>query len=490
MSKRYRDTPATQTLLLPPSLHDWLPEGHLANFVVDVVSDLDLSAIESVIQGKDPRGERPYSPHMMVALLFYAYTCGTFSSRRIARACVENVAFRVVSANHQPHFTVIAGFRRRYLRQLEALFLQVLQLCQAAGMVKGEHVHVDGTKVQANASKHKAMSYAGMKEREARLKREIEDLLKEAEQADATEDGRLGEGRDEDDGVAPEVKRRESRREWIRQQRLALEEEARRARAEELREQAAEQRRKAEDEADGAEQKRKLTRAKTAEEKADALERDTMSEPPAADPLPRHAPATEPDGAPKPDAQRNFTDPDSRIMLGKKGAYEQCYNGQVVVDESSHVILAQALSNQAPDSEYLPPMLDRTVEALGRPPGSFTGDAGYMSQRNIAAALHRGTTPYLAVERERRSWPPPTPAEGAPPRGADAKAWMAWMLRTREGQTRMRKRKSTVELVFGCIKGAMGFRQFLLRGIEKVRGEWALVCIAYNIRKLHIPNPA
>ena len=490
MSKQYRDASSAQTLLLPPSLQDWLPEGHIANFVVDVVTDLDLSAIESVIRGKDPRGERPYSPQMMVALLFYAYTCGTFSSRRIARACVENVAFRVVSGNHQPHFTVIAGFRRRYLRQLEALFLQVLQLCQAAGMAKGEHVHVDGTKVQANASKHKAMSYAGMKEREARLKKEIDELLKAAEKADATDDGRLGEGKDEDDGVAPEVKRRETRREWIRQQRLALEEEARRARAAELREQAAEQRRKAEDEPVPAEEKRKLTRAKAADEKAEALERDTMSDRPAADPLPRHAPATEPDGTPKPESQRNFTDPDSRIMLGKKGAYEQCYNGQVVVDESSHVILAQALSNQAPDTQYLPAMLDRTIDGLGRLPESFTGDAGYMSQDNIAAALHRGTKPYLAVERERRSWPPPAPAEGAPPRGADPKAWMAWMLRTKEGQTRMRKRKSTVELVFGCMKGAMGFRQFLLRGIDKVRGEWALVCIAYNIRKLHIADPA
>lgn len=488
MAKRYRDASPSQTLLLPPSLHDWLPEGHLANFVLDVVAQLDISAIESRIQAKDPRGERPYSPRMLVALLFYAYASGVFSSRRIARACVENVAFRVVSGNSQPHFTVIAGFRRTYLKQLEALFLQVLRLCVAAGLVKGEHLHVDGTKVQANASKHKAMSYAGMKKAEARLTQEIDELLKKAEDADKADDGRLGEGRDDDDDVNPEVKRRETRREWIRKTREALEEEARRDRAEELRGQAEEQQRKAEDEPDPAEEKRKRTRADRAMEKATALDPAPATGP--ADPLPRHSLATEPDGTPKPEAQRNFTDPDSRIMVNKKGAYEQCFNGQVVADEAGHVIVAHGLSNQAPDSEYLAPMVDRATEGLGKTPASITADAGYMSRENVGACLHRDVRPYLAVDRERRSWPSPATAEGAPPRGSDAKQWMAWMLRTQEGQTRMRKRKSTVELVFGCIKEAMGFRRFLLRGLEKVRGEWALVCLAYNLRKLHLPNPA
>ena len=486
MQKKYRDASPLQTLLLPPSLHDWLPEGHLANFVTDVVGELDLSAIESQIQAKDPRGERPYSPRMMVALLFYAYASGTFSSRRVARACVENVAFRVVSANSQPHFTRIAAFRRTYLPQLEALFLQVLQLCIAAGLVKGDHVHVDGTKVQANASKHKAMTYARMLETEERLTREIGELLKQAEEADTADDGRLGEGRDVDDDVDPEVKRRETRRAWIRKHRAALEEEARKARATELRERADAQRRKAEDEPDPTEAKRKVTRAAQSEEKADAL--DPI--PCAPKELPRHSPPTAPDGTPKPEAQRNFTDPASRIMVNKRGAFEQCFNGQVAADEQSHVIVAHALSNQAPDQEYLAPMLARTTAGLGHAPETLTADAGYMSQEAVAACLHGNVRPYLAVERERRSWPPPDIAEGAPPRGSNAKQWMAWMLRTKEGQVRMRKRKSTVELVFGCIKAAMGFRQFLLRGLDKVRGEWALVCIAYNLRKLHLPNPA
>lgn len=488
MPKRYRDPSPAQTLLLPPSLHDWLPEGHLANFVVDVVSQLDISAIESKIQAKDPRGERPYSPRMMVALLFYAYASGVFSSRRIARACAENVAFRVVSANSQPHFTVIAGFRRVYLVQLEALFLQVLRLCIEAGLVKGQHVHIDGTKVQASASKHKAMSYAGMKKAEERLTREIEELMRKAEEADKADDGRLGEGGDDDDDVHPEVKRRASRLEWIRKAKAALEEEARKARAEELRGQAEEQTRKADDETDPTEEKRKRTRSERALQKAAALDPEPSVTP--ADPMPRHTPATEPNGLPKPDAQRNFTDPDSRIMMNKKGAYEQCYNGQVVADEAGHVIVAHGLSNQAPDCEYLAPLLDRALAGLGHTPASATADAGYMAQQNVGACVHRDIRPYLAVERERRSWPPPETAEGAPPRGSNARTWMAWMLRTEEGQTRMRKRKSTVELVFGCIKEAMGFRRFLLRGLDKVRGEWALVCLAYNLRKLHIPNPA
>lgn len=488
MAKRYRDSSPAQTLLLPPSLDKWLPDGHLANFVIDVVSQLDIRAIESKIQAKDARGERPYSPRMMVALLFYAYASGVFSSRRIARACVENVAFRVVSANSQPHFTVIAGFRRIYLAQLEALFLQVLRLCIEAGLVKGEHVHIDGTKVQANASRHKAMSYAGMKKAEERLTREIDELMKKAEDADRADDSRLGEGRDDDDDVNPEVKRRETRLEWIRKTREALEEEARKARAAELREQAEAQKQKAEDEADPAEEKRKNTRSERAMAKAAALDPAPTTGP--ADSMPRHAPATEPDGTPRPDAQKNFTDPDSRIMMNKKGAYDQCYNGQVAADEASHVIVAQGLSNQAPDSEYLAPMLDRTTEGLGRAPASATADAGYMAKENVAACIHRNIRPYLAVDRERRSWPPPETAEGAPPRGSNAKEWMAWMLRTQEGQIRMRKRKSTVELVFGCIKEAMGFRRFLLRGLDKVRGEWALVCLAYNLRKLHLPNPA
>lgn len=250
------------------SLRDWLPEGHLANFVVDRVDEIDISSIERAIQSKDSRGTRPYVPRVMVALLVYAYATGVFSSRRIARACVENVAFRVISRDQQPFFTVIAEFRRTHLAAFSALFVEVLRLCREAGLVKGRDVHLDGTKLQANASRRKAMSYAGMKQAEERLSREIEELLARAKRADAEED---------------------------------------------------------------------------------ALDPDPPA-PPAADAMPEHAPATQPEGTPRPEAQRNFTDGDSRIMMGEKGAYEQCFNGQVVVDQASHVILAEGLSNQAPDS--------------------------------------------------------------------------------------------------------------------------------------------
>jgi transposase len=482
MSKQYREPPSRQTLLLPPSMEDWLPEGHLARFVMDVVDEIDLKPIESVIQAKDPRGTRPYSPQMMVGLLFYAYATGRFSSRRIARGCVEDVALRVISRDTQPHFTSIAEFRRVHLTALAGLFKEVLRLCREAGLVRGVDVWLDGTKVKANASKHKAMSYAGMKEREARLDREIEELLRLAEEADTVEDEQLGDGRDEGDGVAAEVKRRESRKEWIRRTREALEKDAKEARAEELRDLARANNHTEKD--DPSERQRDRTRASKQIEKADSLDSEPKDPAPApTENFPEHAPPTTPEGAPKPEAQRNFTDPDSKIMKNGQGAYEQAFNAQVVVDES-HVIVATGVTNMAADTPHVPVMLARTTESLGRAPGTLTADNGYYSEGNILTAVEAGVQPYFAIGRERRSWPPPEPSAGAPPED-DAKAWMAWQLRTERGRERMRLRKSKVELVFGCIKAAMGFRQFLLRGIHKVRAEWELVCLAYNLRKLH-----
>jgi len=482
MSKQYREPPVRQGLLLPPSIEDWLPEGHLARFVMDVVEVIDLQPIESVIQGKDHRGTRPYSPQMMVALLFYSYATGRFSSRRIARACVEDVALRVISRDTQPHFTSIAEFRRVHLKALAGLFKEVLRLCCEAGLVRGMDVWLDGTKVKANASKHKAMSYAGMKEREERLDRENAELLKTAEAADAKDDAELGAGRDEADDVNAEIKRRGSRKDWIRRTREALEEEAKAARAEELRELArANNHTEKEDPSD---RQRDRTRAAKQIEKADALDAAPKDlPPPPAEDFPEHKPAATPDGLPKPEAQRNFTDPDSKIMKNGQGAFEQAFNAQVVVDES-HVIVATGLSNMAADAPHVPVMIARTTEALGRAPGTFTADNGYYSEENILTAVEAGVQPYFAVGRERRTWPPPEAAAGAPPE-EDAKAWMAHQLKTERGRERMRQRKCKVELVFGCIKEAMGFRQFLLRGIHKVRAEWDLVCIAYNLRKLH-----
>ena len=489
MPKQYRDWAPHQSLLLPRSLHDWLPEGHFAYFVLDAVEELDISPIERAIHAKDPRGTRPYAPRMMVALLVYAYAEGVFSSRRIARACSENVAFRVITGDSQPHFTAIAAFRRTHRAAFEPLFREVLRLCDEAGMVRGQHVHIDGTKIKANASKHKAMSYEGMKKAEERLQKEVDALLDRAEATDGEEDARLGDKLDESQ-LKSEVERRETRRAWIRRNREELEAETRRARAAELRERADARRTQAEMDVDPKKEARHREQAAADEEKAAKLDPDPPEAPSPTEALPLHRPAHTADGKPKPEAQRNFTDPDSRIMQGKQGAYEQAYNGQIVVDESGHVILAHGLSNQASDTEYLPSMLARTIANLDEAPESITGDAGYFSKKNLRSALHQDVTPYLATGRERRSWPPPTPAEGAPPRGSDARTWMAHMLRTEQGQRQMRKRKSTVELVFGCIKAAMGFRTFMLRGLEKVRAEWALVCLAYNVRKLHHPDLA
>lgn len=466
---------------------DWLPEDHPAFFILDVVEQLDLRAITQVIQAKDPRGNRPYSPVMMVALLLYAYMTGVFSSRRIARACVENIAFRVVTGNQQPHNTRISEFRRMHLEALEGLFVQVLQLCQAAGLVKGQHVHQDGTTVQANASRHKAMSYERMVQTEARLTEEVRQLLDRAELIDQAEDAELGEGVDERDQIASEVKRRETRREWIRKTREALEEEARQSRAASLRARAAGHRQGAEEAGD--DDKEHQRKEKLAD-KAEAQAAELVPEPPEvpedpAERLPEHQVQTSADGMPKPKAQRNFTDPDSRIMKNKKGAFDQCFNGQVSVDEDTSVITAQALSNQAPDSQYLPPLVARTIANLGRAPDTYTADSGYFSADNVTTIEEAGSRPYIATGRERRVWPPPEPTEGAPPEGLAPKDKMAWRLRTEEGRLRMSKRKSTVEKVFGTIKEALGFRRFLLRGLHKARSEWALVCTAYNLKKLH-----
>ena len=483
MAKKYREPSLHQTLLLPPSLEDWLPEDHLARFVLDVVDELDLSPIEKVIQAKDPRGERPYSPRMMVALLFYSYATGRFSSRRIARGCVEDVALRVISRNTQPHFTRIASFRRVHLEALAGLFQDVLGLCREAGLVSSTHAWLDGTKIQANASKHKAMSYAGMKEREARLTAEVEELLRRAEEADKSEDDEHGEGRDTGDDVAAEVRRRESRRDWIRRTREALEKEAREARAAALRELARANNHTERD--DPADEARDRSRAERQIQRADELDSTPKDPAPApTDDIPEHKPPVEKGGTPKPEAQRNFTDADSRIMKDGRGAFIQGFNAQAVVVESQ-VIVATGVSNLAADAPHVAVMLARTVEALGQAPQTWTADNGYYSEDNVLTALEAGSQPYYALGRERRRWPPPPVVAGAPPED-DARAWMSWHLDTEAGREQMRLRKCKVEPVFGIIKAAMGFRQFLLRGVEKVRAEWQLVCLAHNLRKLHL----
>ena len=484
MSKHYRPWTPTQTYLLPPSPLEWLPEGHLAFFLLDVVASLDLSGIEQRIQQKDARGERPYDPRMMTALLLYAYCVGVFSSRRIARETYEDVAFRVLCGEEHPHFTTVNQFRLDNRSALSGLFMQVLKLCRRAGLVTLGHVSIDGTKVQANASKHKAMSYDRMREEEKKLAEEIQELLHRADRKDEEEDARYGKGVVPED-LPEELRRREGRLARIREAREALEREAAEARALELRDQARAQRAKAQDESvDPVERKAAQTRSERREEKARELDgRGPDDEPPppqsSDEALPTHQVPTTTDGEPKPKAQRNFTDPESRIMV-RDGAYLQGFNAQIAVDEGSQVIVAEALTNQAPDQEHLVPMVERVIANCGEAPDVLTGDAGYFSQANVEHCEQRGILPVISVGRER----PGEQLDAAAAKNTAAQRMRA-RLRDPEGNRLYRRRKAITEPVFGQIKEARGFRRFLLRGLEKVRKEWSLLCLTHNLLKLY-----
>src|SRR5690606_38212789 len=394
MPKSYRPWSPDQPFLLPPDPRTWLPEGHLAHFVLEVVERLDISAIDGAIQAKDPRGERPYPPRMMLSLLVYGYCTGVFSSRKIERKTHEDIAFRYLAGNQHPHFSTIADFRRVHLDAMAALLVQVVQISRRAGLAKLGHVSFDGSEVQANASKHKAMSYGRMVEEEKRLRAEIEALLARGEQQDEVDDARLGDGVAETD-LPAEIHRREARLARIESAKAALEAEARMARAAQLREQAERARCVAAQAESDRERTIALARAERREEAARAVESGGA----AADAtdgdeagnegeascsdgaFPEHAPKVTPEGFPKPAAQRNFTDPDSRIME-RGGEIVQAYNGQIAVDGESQVIVAHGLSNQAPDTYYLVPMLDRVRSTAGALPENISADTGFWAPTN------------------------------------------------------------------------------------------------------------
>ncbi len=488
--KSYRPWSPDQSYLLPPSPSEWLPENHLAYFVLEIVQSLDLGDIDRAIQSKSSRGERPYSPAMMVALLVYGYCVGVFSSRKIAQATYEYIAFRVLAGGGHPHFTTINQFRLDHHRALAGRFLQVLQLCQKAGLVKLGHVSLDGSKVQANASKHKAMSYERMQQEEVRLKAEIESMLARADKADRDEDERYGQGQDVED-LPAELSRRQTRLERIQQAKAALEQEAAEARATELREQAQIQRDKAADPSvDPVERSRAKTRAEKSERKAEELDDDDDDPPTDGDSttstdLPSHRVPTTPAGLPGPKAQRNFTDPESRIMKTNNG-YLQGYNGQTAVDATAQIIVAECLTNQAPDPEHLKPMVNRVIENCGAVPEVMTADTGYFSKENVDTCEERGIDPYIAVGRKNDDASPgtrnPPPVPETPEQQAKNK--MREKLNTTEGKAIYSRRKVIVEPPFGQIKEARGFRRFSLRGIAKARSEWTLICWTHNLLKL------
>jgi transposase len=484
--KQYRAWPSPdQSFLFPPSPRDWLPDDHLVYFVLDVVELLDLSPIESVFQAKDPRGERPYNPAMMVALLIYAYCTGIFSSRKIARATHEQVAFRVLTGGQHPHFTRINGFRKSHLAAFAGLFKQVLVLCQKAGLVKLGHVALDGTKIQGNASKHKAMSYKRMQELESRLECEIAALLSRAEETDTTDDRRLGAGEDEED-LPAELKRRTDRLKKLREAKEALETGARKARAAHLRELAKGCEERAASTGDEGTRKRNQTLARAHCEKADELDDPDDDNPTSTvetpEGLPMHRPRTTPEGKPSPEAQRGFTDPDSRIMESN-GGFLQGYNCQAAVDEAHQIVVGAAVSNQCPDSANFEPMMREVVASVGIPRAA-TGDAGYWKPGVEESCEAHGIDAYIATERRKHWDADPAVTSGSPPDDASARDRMRHKLRTAEGRAIYARRKATVEPVFGQMKEVRGFRRFSLRGFTAVRAEWLLLCLTHNMLKL------
>jgi transposase len=469
---------------MPQSPLEWLPENHLAYFVLDVLEQLDLSSIERKLQAKDHRGERPYSPRMMTALLVYGYMVGILSSRRIEQATHSDVAFRMLAAGEHPHFTTVNSFRDSHREALAALFEQVLELCMSAGLVKLEHVAIDGTKLKANASKHKAMSAERMEKTEKQLTEEIEQLLAKAEATDAAEDAAYGIGNQEP-GINPEWARRDSRRQKIREHLAALKKEAAESRAADLREQADSLRQKAIDPNRAPNKQREAeTLAKKRDAQAKSLDdHDDDPPPPGLDgDLPRHRPPTTRDGAPTPKAQRNFTDPESRIMF-HDGGFVQAYNAQLAVDEGHQIIVAAALSNQPPDAEYFAPMLRRVAENCDALPDRATADSAYFSSENIAFAEHIGVEPFIAVNRNKRD---NRPGEGDlyfNTQVTSQRLAMRELLDSERGRAAYARRKATVEPVIGQIKNR-GYRQTSFRGLWKNRLEWLFVAATHNLLKL------
>lgn len=495
--KSFRPWQPDQTTLLPPSPREWLAEDHQVYFLLDLVGELDLSEILVPAQAKDPRGEKGYDPRMLTMLLLYAYCVGTVSSRKIERACYEDLAFRVLTGNQQPDHSRISDFRRRNLDALKGLFVQILRLCQKAGMVSLGHVALDGTKVKANASKHKAMSHERMLRAEKQLAQEINALMRKAEILDAQEDRRYGATNRGSD-LPDELRRRQDRLERIRQARKEMEAETAAAAARQRHEEADQARAEADaaKEADAPEVEQAelnkraeaaAVKAKAAREKAIDAAKEAGLEPPDLQPLegeamPRRGLARKANGTPTQKTQRNFTDPESHLMKSD-GHYIQGYNCQVAVDSDHQVIVAVGVSNQAPDVEHLAPMLQHIGATAGALPDVMTADAGYWSEDNAKSCAEQGIDAYVATGRLPHGQPLP-PKRGPMPKDADAKSRMARKLRSKAGSAIYAQRKAIVEPVNGQIKEARGLRRFLLRGLEKVDAEWHLIAATHNVLKL------
>ena len=441
MSRKFREWQPDATFLFPPSPRDWLPEDHLVYFLLDVTAQIDLSPIVDDYASENG-GQPPFHPRMMLVLLLYAYSAGVFSSRKIMQRSVTDAAFRVIVSKDIPDFRRIAEFRSRHLKHLQPLFLEVLVLCREAGLLKVGRLSLDGTKIKANASRNKAMSYDRMGPEVERLQQEIDALLARADDADAADDDQFGDLAD--DEIPDELKRRESRLAKILQAKAALEEAAR----------------------------------QKAQDHVDKMEAEGRNH------------RTIPDEAvPDPKAQRNFTDPESKIMKTSNKGFDQCGNAQAVANEQQ-IIIAADVTDQANDVRQTVPMTDQAIDNLAAAGvteniGAFTADTGYFSEENMNAldAHERIDDVFIATGRQKHHDKVPASPKGRPPKNLTAKQQMARRNRTQKGRAEYARRKVIIEPVFGQIKQGLGFRNFLLRGLEKMQGEWKLVCLTHNLLK-------
>jgi transposase len=447
MSGKFQPINRDAAYLLPPSLQDWLPEKHLARFVVDIVDQLDLNELVKCYGGG---GKQPYHPAVLLALLFYGYATGVFSSRKLEQATHDSVAFRFITGDAHPDHDTIATFRKRFLPELEGLFVQMLVVAKVMGVFKLGKVSLDGTKIKANASKHKAMSWGYANKLEEQLRREVQELLRRAELADAEYEPEID--------IPDELARREDRLAAIKK---AKEEIERRA----------QERFEAEQAEHEAKLKQRKDKIATTGKKARGRE-----------PKP-------PEAGPRDKDQVNFTDEESRIMPSSDG-FVQAYNAQAAVDIDSHLIVENHITQQSNDKQEVEPTLNRLKKAeaqLGKADG-LLADAGYFSADNVKHCEVAKVTPYISDHRERHNLPWDERFKTQPPcpQDADAVTAMAHRLRTTEGKAIYAKRKSTVETVFGILKEVMGFRRFRLRGLDAVQGEWNLVCMAWNLKRMYV----
>jgi transposase len=459
MNRIYLSYDPEQKLLLPPDLRDWLPEGHLALFISDVVDELDLRAIVESYESGDGRGRPPYHPMMMVKLLVYGYSIGKVSSRKLEKATYEDVGFRVLACNQHPDHASIAEFRKRHLPELAGLFVQVLKMCERAGLVKLGHVAIDGSKMRANASKHKAMSYERMCEKEQQLVAEVARLLKEAEEADAAEDGRYGKGLRGDE-LPAELARRESRLRKIREAKASLEAEA--------------------------QEQAKAAAAAVEAKLAERKQREAETGKKTRGRAPQVVNVEE--AKPEAKAQRNFTDPESRIMKdGATGSFEQSYNAQIAVDGQAQIIVAATLTQAANDKQQLVPVLAEVKTNIGRMPEEVTADSGYFSTAAVTSEALSSVDLYVTPDRSKKTEElAELPAASPPPLELDQDviARMREKLKTEHGRAVYKQRKMIVEPVFGQVKEARGFRRFSFRGLQKNEAEWSLICLTHNLLKL------